>query len=248
MTTLSHIQLGPLLGLEVPYYYIMTMRNRSPRRTSVAAAAVATTVALSHPLALAAEPGDASDGSRPVIGETDKGESAEEETGFGVAPFAAATYAEETSLMFGAAAVLFYKHPEEAKRRESSAMVALGYSVRNQVTTLLSTDAYLLEDRLQLESMVSFARFPDSYFGIGNDTKLDDEERYTAILFEARALPRWRIFPHVYVGPAVRFFGVDMRETEPDGALGTGSPVCVAAPTGEGRHGHGVPGDACDVA
>lgn len=145
--------------------------------------------------------------------------AAEEDSGFGITPFGGATYSKETSLMFGVAAILYYKHPQEAQRRDSSVMVAAAYSLRNQSALMMNTELFLLDDRLQIESLSSVARFPDSYFGIGNATSLDDEERYTPFDVETRIFPRWRVHPRLYLGPALRAIHVDVREVEEGGAL-----------------------------
>ena len=152
-------------------------------------------------------------------------EDADEESssGFGITPFGGITYSPETSLMFGAVAIAYYAHPPEAKRRDSKLMLALAYSLRQQAAVLLGGDSYLLDDRLSVESTVSYSRFPDSFFGVGNDTRLDDEERYTAILAELRFLPKWRVLPRLYLGPGARLYVVRIQEVESGGLLDHGS-------------------------
>ena len=98
-------------------------------------------------------------------------------TGLGFAPVAGVTYSSETSVMFGTAAVLFYKPPLIEQRRTSQLTVALAYSLRRQLVGTAYTDLFTFDDRFFLLAALNFLFYPDSFFGIGNATSLDDEER-----------------------------------------------------------------------
>ena len=139
--------------------------------------------------------------------------------GFGFGPIAGATYSSETSLMLGAAAVFFYKHPEELQRRESQVMLAVAYSLRNQFTTFARGTIFVAGDRVRFEIAPKFSIFPNSFFGTGNDTRLEDEERYTPRIHVLDFAAQGLILPNLYVGPACSFQRQVMLERVSDGVL-----------------------------
>jgi outer membrane protein assembly factor BamA len=150
--------------------------------------------------------------------------SAEDEvTGLGFAPVAGVTYSSETSVMFGTAAVLFYKPPLLEQRRTSQLTVALAYSLRRQFVGTAYTDLFTFDDRFFLRAAFNFLLYPDSYFGIGNSTSLDDEERYTPRNLEVRLRPLYQILDNVFVGPAFRLESVRITDVQPGGLLDSDS-------------------------
>jgi hypothetical protein len=148
-------------------------------------------------------------------------EPAAEKHGFGVAPLAGATYSGETSVMFGAAAILFYKHPEAERRRESKVLLATAYSLREQFTILADGSLYLVDDLVRIAGRVQFSVFPDSYFGIGNDTLLADEERYTPVTERVELSPQYQLIEGLYLGPALAIEHQNIVEVVAQGHLAT---------------------------
>lgn len=149
--------------------------------------------------------------------------AAEPTTGFGFAPVAGVTYSSETSVMFGTAAVLFYKPPLVEERRASQLTLALAYSLRRQIVGTAYTDLFVFDDRFFLQAAFNFMVYPDSYFGIGNDTRLADEERYTPRTIELRLRPLYQLLDNVFVGPALRFENVGVSDVDPEGMLASGA-------------------------
>jgi len=142
-------------------------------------------------------------------------------TGLGFAPFAAVGYADETGLLFGAAAIAFYHHPEAARRRDSQVLLAGAVSLREQFTAVLGPDLYLAEDRVHLAASVSAARFPDRFFGIESRERLRREEPYTPVYVETEVSPKLRLSArhYMYLGPALRFQHASIVERQPGGLI-----------------------------
>ncbi len=145
-----------------------------------------------------------------------------EATGLGFAPVAGVTYSSETSVMFGTAAVLFYKPPLVEQRRTSQVTVALAYSLRRQVVGTAYTDLFTFDDRFFLRAAFNFLLYPDSFFGIGNSTRLEDEERFTPRNLEVRLRPLYQVIDNVFVGPALRVESVRISHLEPGRMLDSG--------------------------
>jgi hypothetical protein len=160
-----------------------------------------------------------------AVGSEDSGASQEatpgEEVGWSVVPFLLPAYQPETSWLVGGAAVLTHQPPKGSGLRESQILLAGAASLRRQFSGLLQPDLYLLEDRLQLGGTLSAARFPDTFFGVGNDTFTSASEPYTPLLYELELSPRWRLAQWLYLGPSVRVQQVDLSEVAPGGQLDT---------------------------
>ncbi|AKQ67242.1 Outer membrane protein/protective antigen OMA87 [Myxococcus hansupus] len=138
---------------------------------------------------------------------------------FSVVPFLLPAYQPETSFLLGGAASLVYQPPASRGGRESQVMLAAAASTRGQFTLLLQPDVNLLEDRLNLTATASAARFPDRFFGLGANTRAEDEEDYTPIYVELELSPKWRIAPRLYVGPTVRYQHARFTQVAQDGAV-----------------------------
>jgi hypothetical protein len=142
--------------------------------------------------------------------------------GFGVTPVAALTYSRETSLMFGAAGIFFYKPPAEKKLRNSQLQIVFAYSVKHQFASQTKADLYLFDDRLYLFSALNFLVFPDSFFGVGNATRTSDEEAFTPRVWEFNLSPQLQVVKNLYVGPWFRFEDTRILEVEEGGRIDRG--------------------------
>jgi hypothetical protein len=154
---------------------------------------------------------------------TDPEPSKDDQTGLGFAPVAGVTYSSETSVMFGSAAVLFYKPPRIPplieERRTSQLTVALAYSLRSQFVGTAYTDLFLFDEQFFLRAAFNILVYPDSYFGIGNDTRLEDEERFTPRTLELRLRPLYQILDSFFVGPAFRIEDIRISDIDEYGLL-----------------------------
>ena len=140
---------------------------------------------------------------------------------FSVLPFLAPAYQPETSFLVGGGVALVFQPPKGSSRRESQVLFSGAASVRRQFTGIVLPDVFLLDDALELAGTFSAARFPDVFYGVGNETLAAAEEPYTPIYYEVDLTPRWRVFRNVYVGPSIRLYAAEMETVEPDGAIAT---------------------------
>jgi hypothetical protein len=138
-----------------------------------------------------------------------------------VLPFLVPAYQPETSFLVGGGVVLALQPPKGSGRRESQVTFSGAASVKSQFTGIALPDVFLLDDALELAGTISAARFPDIFYGVGNETLESDEESFTPNFYEVEVTPRWRVYKNVYVGPSARFYAADMEKVEPDGIIAT---------------------------
>lgn len=115
-------------------------------------------------------------------------------------------YRPETKLAFGAAAMISFKPgPCTFNTRTSFAQAYILYTLNQQVIShnrfflITNNDLYFLHGKLV------YNRFPQDYYGIGNNTSEDDAETvdYQRWQFDAKAMRR--VSSLVYVGLRYRF-------------------------------------------
>lgn len=105
----------------------------------------------------------------------------------------------------------------------SSVASTLAWSQRDQKR--LSVDSVLyLEGGWRLEGRVALEEWPTDYFGLGNDTRIEDEEIYTAETRELELDVRHRFGDHVWVGPRLVVRDHDLSDVEEDGLLVADAP------------------------
>lgn len=89
-------------------------------------------------------------------------------------------YTPETKLALGASLAWIYRTDPTALDSRPSTLGAIGiYTLRNQVIAAVGVDHYFDRDRQQITAGVAYQKFPNDFYGVGNDTSADDPEDFT---------------------------------------------------------------------
>jgi outer membrane protein assembly factor BamA len=122
-------------------------------------------------------------------------------------------YQPETGLGFGVTAINYYRATAEDTISPPSSVSFIGiYTTKKQLVLAVSSDMYVSEDRWRLSSSVSYSKFPNKYWGIGNDTPDSAEEDYTPRTLTLRLWPQKRIGTGWYAGLAALI--IDRKVTD----------------------------------
>lgn len=124
----------------------------------------------------------------------------------------------ETSLLFGGVIIMQFKPKSAgADTRASSLLVSALYTLNQQI--LLSANPYLVTpgEEWILEGSYGFNYFPESFWGIGPDSRDSDEIRmeYREIFFRQSAIKKIR--PGLFLGPQLRWtktYDLDFEDTD----------------------------------
>lgn len=156
----------------------------------------------------------------PLLGVGQEKDAGKQNSSFAIFP--ALSYAPETSLQFGAAAiwVLGKNNPQDSSEfiRQSTLSPFFLYTLKNQIITAVNLE-YFTPNGDVLNGSIRFFNFPDAYYGIGNDNDPDTSENYTNVFFQAEG---------AYLKPLSErsFFGIgwdaqvnDLKEVKPEGML-----------------------------
>lgn len=141
----------------------------------------------------------------------------------GIYPLPILFYTPETGTAGGAAALYLYR--DSLSARASSITADIIYTAKSQIIVEVAGDQYFDADNYRLLTDVLFQKYPNKFFGIGNNTASSDEEGYTPQSFMLRAVLYKNIYSHFHAGPLIRYETVSMKEQEPAGLLASGTIV-----------------------
>lgn len=111
----------------------------------------------------------------------------------------------ETSWVFGVAnAYIFKTSKKDPNLRTSTMPSGILYTLKDQILIALGANIFLPKEKYIIRFENSFSKFPDKFWGIGNETPADAEEAYT--------------FTQFYINPAISrkfsrnlFFGLGIE-------------------------------------
>ena len=129
-----------------------------------------------------------------------------------------AMYTPETHLGLGAFGIYFFRVGDEpATTRPSSVAVVGLYTTRHQSIVEIIPELYFDDERWHLWTKLDFRNFPDSFWGVGNDTPAFQEERYTSTSYRARTWLRYRVAEEMYLGLRADAQYLSLTEVETNG-------------------------------
>jgi outer membrane protein assembly factor BamA len=129
-------------------------------------------------------------------------------------------YTPETGIAAGAAAL--YLNRSANAPRASTVTGDIIYTEKKQIIIELSGDLYFLNGTYRLLTNLKYQKYPNKFFGIGNETPESKEESYTSLKFLFDAVLYKNIFSHLNAGPAVRAEDGSIRDVSADGMLASG--------------------------
>ena len=138
-------------------------------------------------------------------------------------PFPFYMYSPETKSGIGMV-ITYFRRPRGALENQKPSTYSAFFTVtqRKQVVVGTGLERYWADERYQLQGGVMFSKFPDTFFGLGNNTDADMSEDYTPRTFAASASLRREIAPDLRLGPNASYVYQEMTEVEEGGILARG--------------------------
>jgi outer membrane protein assembly factor BamA len=112
--------------------------------------------------------------------------------------FPAIIYSPETTLSLGGAATVYFKLGRAADVRTSFVQALALYSLRGQAVFGAESTVFFYHEKYILKTHVSASYFPDRFWGLGNNSKDQDLERYT--------IKQFYIYPQLLRNVYKKFF------------------------------------------
>ena len=144
-------------------------------------------------------------------------------------------YSPDSGFLVGGMLLRFFQlDAPQAPSRSSVFSPVLMYTTRNQVLAFLGTELNWGQNRWQAGLVPGYMKMPDQFWGIGRETRDQDEEDYTPELLRFEVSLNRRIFGHLRGGLVIRAMRHRLIETSAGGLLesgripGVGNRVVVA--------------------
>lgn len=132
-------------------------------------------------------------------------------------------YTPETGIAGGASVLYFYRNPDDGPRaRPSNLSSDVIYTERNQLIAEVGYELYFQREEYRVEGSFEFVKYPDKFFGIGNQTPDSLEEQFTARSLRIKFNALAALSKEFNAGVAYYFENRAMLEVEPARALATG--------------------------
>jgi outer membrane protein assembly factor BamA len=142
----------------------------------------------------------------------------------GLYPIPILFYTPETGIAGGAAALYLYRDPSsDSASRPTNFTGDIIYSEKEQIIVELNGDMYFGNGVYRLLTNTSYKKFPNKFFGIGNNNSSDAEESYTPRSFFIKAVFSKNIYSRISAGPILRFETTSIIATTPGGLLASGT-------------------------
>lgn len=130
-------------------------------------------------------------------------------------------YTPETHVGFGALFAHFFRLNKHPQARASSLGFLAIVTTRRQAIFEVHPDLYWSSDNFRLYGKLEYQRYPDSFWGIGNDTPNDAEERYERERSRLRAGAQQRIYGPLHAGITTDLMLYSAEYPDPRGLFAT---------------------------
>lgn len=135
-----------------------------------------------------------------------------------------AYYTPETKIAFGVGGIYSFRpsggSPED---RPSNIRVALTYTQLKQTILGFLPEIYLKNESYYIDGYYGFFRYPDKFWGIGNDTPNSAEEDYEPNYFKSYSNFQKRVLPGLYIGIRYQYEYISLKEVDESGVLQYGT-------------------------
>lgn len=123
-----------------------------------------------------------------------------------ISAFPVAFYTPETAFGFGGIGIGTFRLPNEPiDTRPSSIQLGLSYTTKSQFLLYAPFEFYGDEEKWRLEGELGFYKYFYNFFGLGIDSKEEDEETYEVTFPRARVSLFRELLPGLFAGLAYEF-------------------------------------------
>lgn len=126
----------------------------------------------------------------------------------------------ETGWGFGLAGGYAFKlNKNDSLQRPSNVLLNTDYTLNKQVIVDCGFTLFFKEENYQLRLYNSYKKYPDSFWGIGNNTSSSAEERYQYNRWDIFPTFQKRIHKRFFAGIRYRYMGMYRVDWNPNGAF-----------------------------
>ncbi len=130
-----------------------------------------------------------------------------------------AFYAPETGTGLGASVVYF----RERNHQLTDHFTFTGFGTQEEQAIVMAQFDGDIFDKTRMKFLIQGKHFPESFYGIGNDTRSEDEESFLSLQYGANLSIMRKLLSDWSLGPSIHFFSSDIKERDDDGMLRNGN-------------------------
>jgi len=131
-------------------------------------------------------------------------------------------YTPETQFGLGVGVAHSYRWRGQEDAPPNNFVPALIYTQRKQTVFRLINDHLSESGQWLWNSSIAYTNYPDRFYGVGNDTRLEDEELFTEVYGLIDASLQRKILPNTFAGLQARFERYYLKNRQIDGQLVAG--------------------------
>jgi outer membrane protein assembly factor BamA len=144
-------------------------------------------------------------------------------SGTSIIPFPFVFYTPETKVGFGGTVITLFRLSQGTSQDQPSRFSPLFiYTQKKQIVALLGTELFFGAGRYRLNAGVGYSKFPNTVWGIGNDTPDELEEDFTPRVISAEVQFQTRVAPAWYIGGRIEFAKRRLIEIDTAGLIAAG--------------------------
>ncbi|CAZ94188.1 BamA/TamA family outer membrane protein [Zobellia galactanivorans] len=137
-----------------------------------------------------------------------------------ISAFPVAFYTPETAFGFGGIGIAnFWLKEEQKETRPSSVQLGLSYTTKSQLLLYMPFEFYKKNERWRLLGELGFYKYFYNFYGVGVDSREEDEETYEVTFPRARLALMRDIWPNFYIGVGYEFDNFSSLKIEEGGIL-----------------------------
>ncbi len=121
-------------------------------------------------------------------------------------PLPILTYLPETSLAFGCLGVYLFKAGKDSTSRTSNIDFAAVYTLRHQVIIDPIFNVFTKREKYFIKGSILYAKFPEYFYGIGNETSRDLKEKISYDSFRLNAKVLRKVKKNLFVGLQYQYY------------------------------------------
>lgn len=132
-------------------------------------------------------------------------------------------YTPETKMAFGVAGSYIFRLSKNIKNiRPSTISPLIIYTLNKQFKAQIKTDMFFENNNYRLISFINTQKYPDKFFGIGNNTQEENQEAFSANSTLFTLSIQKKIIPGLNIGVEYKYMNWTIQETEAGGKLDAG--------------------------
>jgi outer membrane protein assembly factor BamA len=124
-------------------------------------------------------------------------------------------YTPETDFAFGGSFLYYYRLKSQTiENRPSYFQTHFVYTLNNQIISVANAENYFLGEKLHLSERIEVSKYPDYFYGIGNNNPDPVKEKFTSLYTLVEVNVQYLLAEYIFAGAKWDFSHYDMLDVQ----------------------------------